>query len=216
MLTTYQIDPGLVKPSGKHNILLKEDVLKFIEENSLKKKPPKVESVAQSSQSSAQVLKPTTPAVASQSTPTTSPKFVDLELTNMRKVIAKRLLQSKTEIPHSYCTVTCNINDLLKTKDMLAEEGIKLSINDFITKSTATALQLYPKANATCTNDTVTLSNTVDVCVAVATDRGLYTPIIKSTSSKSLSTISLEIKNLAVKAKTGKLKPEEYTGGTFT
>lgn len=191
---------------------MKGDVLKYIKEKKLEKISQKLDSVPVSQ------TKAPEPKLPKQTKISTikGPKYTDIELTNMRKTIAKRLLQSKREIPHSYSVMKCNANNLLEMKENLSKKGIKVSLNDLIVKSTALALQIYPKANALCINNELKVCNYVDVSVAVATKSGLYTPIIKSTNLKSVVQISKEMKQLAEKAKSGKLLPEEFSGGTFT
>lgn len=214
MLSSYQLDPGLIKPSGKNNRILKEDVMKYIEDNKLERKPPK--SIPGPGLQAKPMPLKTSETPKKAAIQRGSPKYVDIEVTSMRKTIAKRLLQSKMTIPHSYTSAKCNVNKLFEAKDILKEEGVKASVNDYIIKATATALQLYPKANALCENNEVKLHNNIDISVAVATEKGLITPIIKSSNFKSLTDISQEIRDLAGKAKTGKLQPQEYIGGTFT
>lgn len=144
---------------------------------------------------------------------------------NMRKVIATRLLQSKQHVPHFYLTVDCNINKLLEVrKDLNAaaakdENGkpvYKISVNDMIIKASAKALKAIPEANASWTDEAIYLYNNVDISVAVAVEGGLVTPIIRNADQKSLPMISNEMKQLASKARAGKLQPEEYQGGGFS
>lgn len=136
----------------------------------------------------------------------------------VRKVIAKRLLESKQTVPHYYLTVDCQLDALLKIRKDLndAAQGYKLSVNDFIIKATALALVKVPAANSSWMDDAVVMYERADVSVAVATDNGLITPIIKNAAQKSLKDISNEMKDLAGKAKDGKLKPEEFQGGTIS
>jgi len=136
----------------------------------------------------------------------------------MRKVIARRLVESKRDAPHFYLTIDCNIDALLKLRqDINAKrEKDKISVNDFVIKACGLALKQVPAANASWTENAVRLYQASDVSVAVATPGGLITPIIRSAETKSLSTISAEMKDLASRARDGKLKPEEYQGGTFS
>ncbi len=141
----------------------------------------------------------------------------------MRKTIARRLQESKQFVPHFYLTVDCEIDRLLKVREEVnagaPKEGkgaFKLSVNDFIIKACAVALKQVPAANASWSDEGVKLYKTADISVAVAIPNGLITPIIRRAEEKRLSDISAEMKGLAGRAKDGKLKPEEYTGGSFS
>jgi pyruvate dehydrogenase E2 component (dihydrolipoamide acetyltransferase) len=143
--------------------------------------------------------------------------------TTMRKVIAKRLTESKQTVPHFYLTVDCEIDALLKGRAALnaqsAEKGegaYKLSVNDFVIKAVAMALKKVPAANASWSDEGLILYDRVDVSVAVAIPGGLITPIIFDAANKGLVQISDEMKVLAQKAKENKLKPEEFQGGTIS
>ncbi len=144
-------------------------------------------------------------------------------LSTMRKVIARRLTESKQQVPHFYLTVDCDIDKLLAGRVALnaksPEKGpgaFKLSVNDFIIKSVAAALRQVPNANASFSDDGMLLWENVDISVAVAIDGGLITPIIRDADKKGLVDISNTMKDLAARAKSGKLKPEEFQGGTFS
>lgn len=143
--------------------------------------------------------------------------------TNMRKIIAKRLLESKTTVPHFYLSVDCNIDSLLQLREQInlkeaksKNPRFKISVNDFIIKASAAALKENPKANASWTDDNILVYNNVDISVAVAIDDGLITPIIRNADQKSLSQISIEMKELAAKAKSNLLSPQEFQGGGFS
>jgi pyruvate dehydrogenase E2 component (dihydrolipoamide acetyltransferase) len=137
---------------------------------------------------------------------------------NIRKVVAKRLLEAKQTIPHFYLTIDCELDALLNVRKELNDsaQGYKISVNDFIIKATAIALVKYPAANVSWTDDNIVQYERADVSVAVATPNGLITPIIKDAANKSLKDISNEMKELAAKAKDGKLKPAEFQGGTIS
>jgi len=141
----------------------------------------------------------------------------------MRKTIARRLQESKQFVPHFYLTVDCEIDRLLKVREEVnagaPKEGkgaFKLSVNDFIIKACAVALKQVPAANASWSDEGVKLYKTADISVAVAIPNGLITPIIRRAEEKRLTDISAEMKDLAGRAKGGKLKPEDYTGGSFS
>lgn len=144
----------------------------------------------------------------------------DLEpLDGMRKVIAKRLSASNNNVPDFPLTIDCEIDALLKLRKELngqAPEGVKVSVNDMIIKASALALKHCPKANASFTPDGIAYHKHADVAVAVAIDGGLITPIVRQACNKGLSSISIEMKDLASRARTKKLKPNEYQGGTFS
>ena len=146
------------------------------------------------------------------------PAFTEQPHSMMRKVIARRLVESKREAPHFYLTLDCNIDRLLQLRQEInaKREKDKISVNDFVIKASALALKQVPAANASWTESAVRLYQAADVSVAVATPGGLITPIIRSADSKGLSTISVEMKDLAARARESKLKPEEYQGGTFS
>ncbi|MCZ6447488.1 MAG: pyruvate dehydrogenase complex dihydrolipoamide acetyltransferase [Alphaproteobacteria bacterium] len=136
----------------------------------------------------------------------------------MRKVIAQRLTESKQTVPHFYLTVDCEIDALLDLRSEIngSDEALRVSINDFIIRAVALALGEVPAANASWSDEAMTLYGAADVSVAVATDGGLITPIVRSAEKKGIATISAEVKDLAARARDGKLAPEEYQGGTFT
>ena len=141
----------------------------------------------------------------------------------MRKTIARRLQESKQFVPHFYLTIDCEIDRLLKVREEVnagaPKEGkgaFKLSVNDFVIKACAVALKQVPAANASWSDEGVKLYKSADISVAVAIPNGLITPIIRHAEDKRLSDISAEMKDLAGRAKSGKLKPEDYTGGSFS
>ncbi len=144
---------------------------------------------------------------------------------NMRKTIAKRLTEAKQTIPHFYLSVECEIDKLLDTRAQLnsnaptdkdGKPDYKISVNDLVIKASALALRDKPEANASWYDDAIVYYNDIDISVAVSTDGGLITPIIKNADQKSLAQISTEMKQLAKKARDGKLQPEEYQGGGFS
>ena len=144
----------------------------------------------------------------------------DLEpLDGMRKVIAKRLSASNNNVPNFPLLVDCEIDALLAMRKELntqAPEGVKISVNDMLIRAAALALKAVPAANASFTPDGIAYHKNADVAVAVAIDGGLITPIVRHAENKGLSTISVEMKDLAGRAREKKLKPQEYQGGTFS
>ena len=135
----------------------------------------------------------------------------------MRKVIAKRTLEAKQQIPHFYLTVESNVDKLINLRKKINENNsIKVSFNDLIIKAISLAMKKNPNTNVYWQNDKIYKLNDIDVSVAVAIDEGLITPIIKNADSKGLNIISGEIRELAKLAKTNSLTPEQYTGGSIT
>lgn len=146
--------------------------------------------------------------------------YEDIPNSNMRKTIGKRLLESKTTVPHYYLTIELNMDKLLKLRadlnSQVANSDIKLSVNDFIIKAAAAALTKVPAVNSSWTDSAIRQYNYVDISVAVSTDAGLITPIVFDADKKGLASISKDVKELAGKARANKLKPQEFQGGTFT
>jgi pyruvate dehydrogenase E2 component (dihydrolipoamide acetyltransferase) len=140
------------------------------------------------------------------------------KLSNMRKTIARRLTESKQQVPHIYLTVEVQLDALLKLRSelnaSLEGRGVKLSVNDFMIKALAAALVEVPECNVQYTGSELVTFKRADISVAVSIPAGLITPIVVGAESKSLSAISTEMKDLAGRAKEGKLKPEEFQGGT--
>ena len=140
----------------------------------------------------------------------------------MRKIIARRLTEAKQQQPHFYISIDCEIDALLKARQELnarapeGKGGYKLSVNDFVIRAAALALRKVPAANASWTEEAVRLYARADISVAVAIPNGLITPVIRGADQKGLAEISNEMKELAARAREGKLKPEEFQGGTFS
>lgn len=145
-------------------------------------------------------------------------KYKAMPNSGMRKTIARRLTEAKQTIPHFYLSVDCRLDELLKVRQELnsRSDAYKLSVNDFVVRAVALALKKVPAANSAWTDDAILLFENADVSVAVATPDGLITPIVKKAETKGLAQISNEVKELAKKARDGKLKLDEFQGGTFT
>jgi len=147
-------------------------------------------------------------------------EFKEIPLNSMRKTVATRLTEAKQNIPHFYLRKEIKIDQLLQVRARLnvhlAEKNNKLSINDFIIKSCALALQSVPMANAVWAEDKILQLKPSDIAVAVSVEDGLFTPIIRDADGKSLSSLSKEMKELAEKARSKKLMPSEYQGGSFS
>ncbi|AWM87032.1 pyruvate dehydrogenase complex dihydrolipoamide acetyltransferase [Microvirga sp. 17 mud 1-3] len=149
--------------------------------------------------------------------------YEEVPLDGMRKTIAKRLVESKQTVPHFYLSLDCELDALMAlreqinaaaTKDKDGKPAYKLSVNDFVIKALAIALQRVPNANAVWAEDRILKMKHSDVGVAVAIEGGLFTPVIRKAEQKTLTAISAEMKDLAGRARTRRLKPEEYSGGS--
>jgi pyruvate dehydrogenase E2 component (dihydrolipoamide acetyltransferase) len=146
-------------------------------------------------------------------------EYEEISLDGMRKTVAARLTEAKQTIPHFYLRQSIGLDALLKTRNEInsgiADNGLKISINDFIIKASAKALQDVPGCNTIWAGDRLLQMKASDVAVAVAIDNGLFTPVIQDAELKTLSVISNEMKDLATRAKERKLVPKEYQGGSF-
>ena len=152
--------------------------------------------------------------------PDTEEDYTDVPLSQMRKTIAKRLVESIGPVPHFFLTVDVDMSRVVEARArvnaMLEEEGVKVSFNDIVLKATAMALKKHPECNAHWGGDHVRRFNRVHVGVAVAVDDGLITPVIRDADRKGMAAIAQEVRELAGRAREKKLKPEEYTGATFS
>ncbi len=157
-------------------------------------------------------------AAAAAAAPAGDAPFEAVKLSNMRKTIARRLTESKQSVPHFYLTVDCNLDKLLKVRaDLnagLEGRGIKLSVNDLLIKALGAALAEVPEANVQYAGDQLLKFSRADISMAVAIPGGLITPVITDVANRSISSIAQAAKDLAARARDGKLQPEEYQGGT--
>lgn len=165
--------------------------------------------------------RPSSSAVPSASA--VGPSYEDIPASSMRKTIANRLVQSVNQSPHYFVSATLSVTKLMKLRQALnasADDKYKLSVNDFLIKAAAVACKKIPAVNSSWREAggqvVIRQHNSVDISVAVATPIGLMTPIVKSVESLGLESISTAVKDLGKRARDGKLKPEEYQGGTFT
>ncbi|KAF9185429.1 pyruvate dehydrogenase complex dihydrolipoamide acetyltransferase component (E2), partial [Haplosporangium sp. Z 767] len=192
------ISLGDLSGSGPHGRIVKADVESY-------KPAPKAA--------------PAPAAAAAAPAAPTGAAYTDIPITNMRKIIAQRLTESKQNVPHYYVTVECEMDKVMKLREVLNKQSndkYKLSVNDFIVKASALALKAVPEANSSWMNDSIRQYHTSDICVATSTPTGLITPIVANAESKGLATISNQVKDLAARARANKLAPHEYQGGTFT
>ena len=140
---------------------------------------------------------------------------------NMRKVIAKRLVESKQTVPHFYLSLECQMDSVLEARAQINksfgdDKSKKLSVNDFVILATAKALKDVPEANASWGDDAIMMYNNIDVSIAVAIEGGLITPVVRNADQKEITKISSEMKDLAKRARENALKPEEFQGGGFS
>ncbi|AFC74878.1 pyruvate dehydrogenase complex dihydrolipoamide acetyltransferase [Rickettsia parkeri str. Tate's Hell] len=181
-----------VKGSGPHGRIVKQDILSY------------------------------TPSTAHNKIVSRNPEEYRLvPNNNIRKIIAKRLLESKQTVPHFYLSIECNVDKLLDIREDInkffsEDKSTRISVNDFIILAVAKALQEVPNANASWGEDAIRYYNNVDISVAVAIENGLVTPIVKNANQKNILELSREMKALIKKAKDNKLTPEEFQGGGFT
>ena len=216
LLSQYSINPADVSGSGPKGNLTKTDVLQYIKEKALPTPAPANVPLPKASSPAA----PAAPAKAVSAAPPPPPRpssgHTDVELTSMRRVIAKRLTESKQQAPHGYSSATSDITAISRLRQEYIRSGFKVSINDFVIKAAATALQYVPQINANVVNEELVPQSNIDISVAVATPAGLITPIVKDAASKPIQQISADVKELARRAKDNKLKLDEFQGGTFT
>jgi pyruvate dehydrogenase E2 component (dihydrolipoamide acetyltransferase) len=170
---------------------------------------------------------PTTPpqeAAQPPRGPTVQPPSADgderVQLSQMRRTIARRMAESTRTVPHFYLTTTVDATELgvlrKQINQQTAEAGVKVSFNDLIVKGAALALRKVPEVNVSFAEDSLLRHSRVHVGIAVATDRGLIVPVIRDADQKTVSHIAMEARSLAERANAGKLQPPDYTGGTFT
>jgi len=218
LLSTTSLSGAAIVGTGKGGRVTKGDVLvamgalpasalDFVAPAS--RPPAVIPTAAPASTSSASASSPSSRAGGSWS---------DVKPTTVRKVIASRLTESKATIPAQYATIDCRIDALLKLRAVLKDGGVLVSVNDLVIKAAAKALRAVPEANAQYDpkTDSVRGNSEVDVAVAVATEGGLITPIVKGADGLGVAGIAERVKDLAGRARSNKLKPEEFMGGSFT
>ena len=212
------LDLSAITGSGPHGRIVKADVEKA-------EAKPAAAAAAPAAATAPAAAAPTVAAApAGPSTETVKKmyegrEYEEIKLDGMRKTIASRLSEAKQTIPHFYLRRDIKLDALLKFRSQLNKQleprGVKLSVNDFIIKAVALALQQVPTANAVWAGDRVLQLKPSDVAVAVAIEGGLFTPVLKDADMKSLSALSAEMKDLAKRARDRKLAPHEYQGGSF-
>uniref|UniRef100_A0A8B9X1A0 Acetyltransferase component of pyruvate dehydrogenase complex n=1 Tax=Bos mutus grunniens TaxID=30521 RepID=A0A8B9X1A0_BOSMU len=195
------IDLTQVKGTGPDGRIIKKDIDSFV--------PTKA------APTPAAAVPPPSPGVA----PVPTGVFTDIPISNIRRVIAQRLMQSKQTIPHYYLSIDVNMGEVLlvrKELNKMLEGKSKISVNDFIIKASALACLKVPEANSSWMDTVIRQNHVVDISVAVSTPAGLITPIVFNAHIKGLETIANDVVSLATKAREGKLQPHEFQGGTFT
>lgn len=193
------LDLRALRGSGPHGRIVKRDV-----------------EAAPAATAQASAAAPVAMAGAQVATGVGSP-YVEVPHSGMRRTIARRLTESKTSIPHFYLKADCRMDKLLALRaEINAAAPRKISINDFIVKAVAAALRAMPDMNVSWTDAALRRYAQADISVAVSTEGGLITPVVRAAESKSLSTISAEVADLATRARSNALAPEEYQGGSFT
>jgi pyruvate dehydrogenase E2 component (dihydrolipoamide acetyltransferase) len=210
------LDLTQIRGSGPHGRIVKSDV-EAARPVAAQSSPAPVASLAPTATQAA-------PVAQGANAETVAKMFADraydvVQLDGMRKTIAARLSEAKQTIPHFYLRRSVNLDPLLVFRETLNKQlegrGVKLSVNDFIIKACAVALQQVPDANAVWAGDRILRLKPSDVAVAVAVEGGLFTPVLRDAQQKSLSALSAEMKDLAARARTRKLAPHEYQGGSF-
>ena len=222
------IELGAVDGSGPHGRVVKADIEAAKKDGGAKKAAPEKPADAKKPEAAPAAAAPMAKAASDESILKLFPEgsYEKILHDGMRKTIAKRLVEAKQTVPHFYLTLDCEIDALLALRKQLNDASpmiktdagdkpaYKLSVNDMIIKAHALALKAVPMANASWTEGGMLIHKHADVGVAVSIEGGLITPIIRRAEEKTLSTISNEMKDLARRARSRKLKPDEYQGGT--
>ncbi|WP_112663373.1 pyruvate dehydrogenase complex dihydrolipoamide acetyltransferase [Microvirga flavescens] len=212
------IDISAVQGTGPHGRIIEKDVRAAIAGGGVKRAAAPAGAPAAAAASLA--ANPSADQVKAMFEPGT---YEEIPLDGMRKTVAKRLVESKQTVPHFYLSLDCELDALLAMREQInagapkdkdGKPAFKLSVNDFVIKAMAVALQRVPHANAVWADDRILRFKHSDVGVAVAVEGGLFTPVIRNAETKTLTAISAEMKDLAGRARNRRLKPEEYTGGT--
>ncbi|XP_010862589.1 pyruvate dehydrogenase protein X component, mitochondrial [Esox lucius] len=220
ILDTHGLDPQLATPTGHRGIITKEDALNLLKKFPDSKMAPVQSAPAQRPMATAAPLppgsRPMYPPQSIPGKPGAPGTFSEIPASNVRRVIAQRLTQSKTTIPHAYASVDCNLGAVIQLRKEMAKAEIKVSVNDFIIKAAAATLRELPEVNVTWSEEGPQTLDSISISIAVATEKGLITPIITNAADKGVQEISANAKALAQKARDGKLLPHEYQGGSFS
>merc|ERR1719234_2999697 len=185
LLTQYSINPADVSGSGPKGNLIKADVLQYIKDKALPTPAPANVPLPKASVAPA-AAEPAKATISAPPPPRPTSGYTDVELTSMRRVIAKRLTESKQQAPHGYSSATSDITAISRLRQEYIRSGFKVSINDFVIKAAATALQYVPQINANVVDEELVPVSNIDISVAVATPAGLITPIVKDAAGKHI------------------------------
>jgi len=227
-----------VHPTGPHHMITKGDVLAAIaaggsnssasSKSTAPPPPAKEEKLVAAAKEEKSPAAAAPPPPAAPSAPPAAHTFrnaddnedgyTDIPTTQVRRIIAQRLLESKSTIPHLYLSADVELDRIASLREAFKSQGVKISVNDCVIKAVALALAEVPAANAKwdAVEEKLAASPSVDISIAVATEGGLITPIVKNADGKTLSTIAGEVRDLAGRARENKLKPEEFQGGSFS
>jgi len=212
MASESGVQLGGVQGSGPGGRIVKRDVEAAMEGGAQAQQQP-------AAQPAAAAAAPSAPAPAAPAAPSEG-GYRDQPLSPMRKTIAKRLTQSIGPVPHFFLTVEIDMGEAMRLRgrinERFADQGVKVSPNDLIIKAVAAALRKHPWVNASWTGDAIRFHDQVHIGVAVAVDEGLITPVVRDADRKGVAEIATEVRELAGRAREKKLKPEEYTGSTFS
>ncbi|GMR47957.1 hypothetical protein PMAYCL1PPCAC_18152 [Pristionchus mayeri] len=206
LLYHYGISVKDVAPTGPKKNVLKSDVIHVIQSRNLKP-AERLARKRENDKSMISTLKGSERSIGG---------YVDIPLSNMRRTIAKRLSQSKQNIPHEYVAASVVLDEVTSLRRQLKDDGIAISVNDLIIKAVANALRAVPAVNVRWDGDSVVPHLSVDVSVAVATPTGLITPTVFNADTKGVLEISQNVRELARKARENKLTPAQFHGGSFT
>ncbi|MBF9044881.1 pyruvate dehydrogenase complex dihydrolipoamide acetyltransferase [Rhodobacterales bacterium HKCCE4037] len=213
------LDLSQIKGSGPHGRIVKADVESAKPGAAKADAPAAATEAPKAAASAGGGAMPTGPSAEQVLKMYEGRDYEEVKLNGMRKTVAARLTEAKQTIPHFYLRRDIELDALMKFRSQLNKQlegrGVKLSVNDFVIKACALALQAVPDANAVWAGDRMVKLKPSDVAVAVAVDGGLFTPVLLDAEKKSLSALSAEMKDLAGRARDGKLKPHEYVGGSF-
>ncbi|XP_055991685.1 pyruvate dehydrogenase protein X component, mitochondrial [Sorex fumeus] len=226
ILEKHALDASQGTATGPRGIFTKEDALKLVQLKEMGKitesRPRPAPSAIPTEPVSPQATatpphgRPMIPPISTPGKPNVPGTFTEIPASNIRRVIAKRLTESKSTVPHAYASTDCDLGAVLKVRQKLVKDDIKVSVNDFIIKAVAVTLKQMPDVNVSWDGEGAKQLPYIDISVAVATDKGLITPIIKDVAAKGIQEIANSVKVLSKKARDGKLLPEEYQGGSFS
>jgi pyruvate dehydrogenase E2 component (dihydrolipoamide acetyltransferase) len=213
------LDLSALKGSGPHGRIVRADVEGASPQAAKLAAAPVAAEAPKAAPAAAPAVMPTGPATETVLKMYADRAYEEVPLDGMRRTIAARLTEAKQTIPHFYLRRDVKLDALMAFRETLNKQlegrGVKLSVNDFIIKACAMALQAVPNANAVWAGDRMLRLKPSDVAVAVAVEGGLFTPVLRDADKKSLSALSAEMKDLAARAKSKKLAPHEYQGGSF-